>query len=42
MSEAQNSTTEIFFKDVSISSFELLLQFAYTGCVELDGAQLQV
>ena len=42
MSEAQNSSSEIFLKDVSVSTFELLLHYAYTGCVELDGAQLQV
>ena len=33
---------EIELKHVSLSSFQLLLHYAYTGRVELNGAKLQV
>ena len=33
---------EIEMRDVSPSCFHLLLQYAYTGCVDLHNAQLQV
>ena len=34
--------SEIELKHVSLSSFQLLLHYAYTGRVELNGAKLQV
>ena len=33
---------DVVLRDVSPASFELLLQYAYTGCIELPGAHLEV
>ena len=43
MSEGSpSSTVPIVLKDVRVSSFQLLMCFAYTGFVELKSAQLEV
>lgn len=39
--EAQ-ADEEIALKDVSVTTFQLLLQYMYTGCISIDGAQLEV
>jgi len=41
MRESEENS-EIELMDVSLSSFQLLLHYAYTGRVELNGAKLQV